>query len=119
MSKFIDIFSNQRTKEMGVKLKGIIESQLDNIEENIVGGAKVKLALYSRNGSSNVLCGIQEGKDESCMLYVHHIDSIDHDRLAFSGSGKHAKRIRFNSINEIIEDDIKWILAKVEENAPY
>ncbi len=119
MEDFNQIFRSSKAKEMGNKLKGIIESYFDNIEGNIVGGAKVKLVLYSRNGKNNVLCGIQEGNNESCMLYVHHIDEINHERLKFSGKGKHAKRIKFNDVGEMIEDDIKWVLSKVNENAPY
>lgn len=119
MENFNQIFKSSKANEMGNKLKKIIESSFNNIEGSIVGGAKVKLVLYSRNGNNNVLCGIQEGNNESCMLYVHHIDKIDHERLKFSGKGKHAKRIKFNHIDEILEDDIKWLLSKVNNNAPY
>jgi len=119
-NQFLAIFKEgSEAQKMGLKLKKIIESFFEDTEENISGGAKVKLALYSRNGKHNVLCGIQEGNDESCMLYVHHIDKINHERLKFSGKGKHAKRIKFNNTEDIIEDDIEWLLAKVNENAPF
>jgi homoserine kinase len=119
MENFNQIFKSPKSHKMGVKLKEIIESHFDNIEGNIYGGAKVKLVLYSRNGKNNVLCGIQEGSNESCMLFVHHVDEINHERLKFSGKGKHAKRIKFNAIDDIIEEDIKWLLSKVNENAPF
>ncbi|WP_378184146.1 hypothetical protein [Aquimarina sp. SS2-1] len=119
MDDFNQIFKSSKAREMGIQLKKIIESHLDGIEENILGGAKVKLVLYTRNGKNNVLCGIQEGSNESCMLYVHHIKEIDHERLKFSGKGKHAKRIKFTDSNEIREDDVKWLLLKVNENAPF
>ena len=119
MENFNQIFKSAKANKIGNKLKGIIESYFDNVEGNIVGGAKVKLVLYSRNGKNNVLCGIQEGTNESCMLYVHHIDELNHDRLKFSGKGKHAKRITFNSTEDIMEEDIKWLLSKVNENAPF
>ncbi|WP_299211547.1 hypothetical protein [uncultured Aquimarina sp.] len=119
MEDFNQMFKSSKAKEMGIKLKEIIELYMDNIEENILGGAKVKLALYTRNGKNNVLCGIQEGSNESCMLYVHHIEEINHERLTFSGKGKHAKRIKFSDIKEIKEDDIKWLLSKINENAPF
>lgn len=119
MEKFNQIFKSSKAREMGVKLKNIIESYFDNVEGNIVGGAKVKLILYSRNGKNNVLCGIQEGSGQSCFFYVHHVDQINHERLKFSGKGKHAKRIKFTKIDDIIEDDIKWLLSKVNENAPF
>ena len=113
------IFKSSKAKEMGIKLNDIVESYFDDIEANIVGGAKVKLILYSRNGKNNVLCGIQEGSDESCLFYVHHVDRINHERLKFSGKGKHAKRIKFTDAKDIIEDDIKWLLSEVNENAPF
>lgn len=119
MENFNQIFKSTKAREMGVKLRQIIETHFTNIDGNIVGGAKVKLVLYSRNGENNVLCGIQEGSDESCMLYVHHIDTISHERLKFSGKGKHAKRIKFYNPDEIMEDDIRWLLSKVNENAPF
>lgn len=53
------------------------------------------------------------------MLYVHHVDELNHERLKFSGKGKHAKRIKFVNIEEIIEEDIQWLLALVNENSPY
>lgn len=119
MENFDQIFKSPKAKEMGLKLKDIVESYFDNIEGNIVGGAKVKLILYSRNGKNNILCGIQEGSDESCMFYVHHVDQINHERLKFSGKGKHTKRIKFIDAKDIMEDDIKWLLSKVNENAPF
>ncbi len=113
MENFNEIFRSAKAKEMGMKLKNIVESYFDNIEGYVVGGAKVKLALFSRNGKNNVLCGIQEGSNESCMFYVHHVDKINHERLKFSGKGKHAKRIKFDNVQEIIEEDIHWLLSKV------
>ncbi len=119
MEAFNQIFKSQTTLKMGIKLKTIIEDTFEDIEENMMGGAKVKLTLYTRGGKNNVLCGIQEGTNESCFLYVHHIDKIDHPRLKFSGKGKHAKRVKFQSLEEIIEGDIQWLLSKVNERAPY
>jgi len=119
MKNFNDIFKSPKSKEIGIKLKNIVESYFDDIEENVVGGSKVKLVLYSRNGKNNVLCGIQEGSNDSCMLYVHHIDKLEHKRLKFSGKGKHAKRIKFNDVSEILEEDITWLFSKVNENAPF
>lgn len=119
MENFDQLFQSSKAREIGIQLKRIVESYFDNIEANISGGAKVKLVLYSRNGKNNVLCGIQEGSNDSCMLYVHHISEIQHDRLKFSGKGKHAKRIKFHHADEVVESDIEWLLSKVNENAPF
>jgi len=84
MSTFTQIFKSDKVKEMAVRLKEIIIDQFEDIEENILGGAKVKLVLFTRGGSNNVLCGIQEGSKNSCMLYVHHLEQISHPRIKFS-----------------------------------
>ena len=110
---------NSKAQQMGLTLRELILNHFTDIEESVHGGAKVKLTLYTRGGKNNVLCGIQEGKEDSCMLYVHHVESIKHERLKFSGSGKHAKRIRFTNISEIIDEDIRWLLSQVETNAPF
>lgn len=119
MEHFDQLFKSAKALAMGLELKRIIESHLDNLEATIAGGAKVKLLLYSRGGKNNVLCGIQEGSGESCMLYVHHVAQIEHERLKFSGKGRHAKRIKFNALEEIVEADVRWLLDKVEDGAPY
>ena len=119
MDAFNQMFKSPKSKKMGIKLKRIVESYFDQIEESIVGGAKVKLALYSRDGKDKVLCGIQEGSNDSCMFYVHHVDDLKHERLKFSGKGKHAKRIKFNEVQDILEDDINWLLSKVIEKTPF
>mgnify|MGYP006282752155 CR=1 FL=1 len=97
------------------ELQAIVRKVFPNAEEGYYGGAKVKLVLYSQGGSKNVLCGIQEGKHNSSLLYVHHLDKIEHERLKFSGKGKHAKQVRFDSIEAIIDEDIEWLLERVKD----
>ncbi|WP_299121783.1 DUF1801 domain-containing protein [uncultured Winogradskyella sp.] len=110
---------NSKAQQIGLKLRTIVLEFFSNIEENFYGGSKVKMTLYSRNGSNNVLCGIQQSANDTCMLYVHHVDNISHEKLKFSGKGKHAKRVKFESIDEVSEDDIKWLLQQVNDNAPF
>ncbi|WP_299333387.1 hypothetical protein [uncultured Psychroserpens sp.] len=110
---------NSEAQKIGLKLRDIVISFFPEAKESIVGGAKVKLALYTRNGTNNVLCGIQQAANDTCMLYVHHVDSISHERLKFSGKGKHAKRIKFENASDVMEGDITWLLKQVNENAPY
>lgn len=120
MEEFKNIFvKDSAAMKMGLLLRKLVYESFPDIEESIVGGAKVKLALYSKGGKDKVLCGIQEAKGDTCMLYVHHVDSISHDRLKFSGSGKHAKRIKFSDVKEIINDDIAWLLSLAKKNSPY
>ena len=120
LEKFKGIFAeNTQALKMGIVLRQWVYESLPGIDESIVGGAKVKLALYSRGGSNNVLCGIQEGKGDTCLLYVHHIQQLSHERLRFSGKGKHAKRITFSDEKEMLHADIVWLLSLVNTNAPY
>lgn len=117
---FLELFEpNSQALSMGLALRELVFSSFSGIDESIIGGAKVKLALYSRGGKNNVLCGIQQGAGDSCMLYVHHVDTISHNRLKFSGSGKHAKRIKFLDENEIFEEDITWLFKLVKDKAPF
>ena len=116
--KFENCFSKE-VLPIAIKLRSIVQSKFPDANEGFYGGAKVKLVLYSQGGPNNVLCGIQEGKDHSCFLYVHHLDNINHERLKFSGKGKHAKRVKFESIDEVSVDDVKWLLDRVEEKAPF
>jgi len=120
LEEFINMFTeDSKALQMGLKLRELIFAFFSNIEESIAGGAKVKLALYSRGGKNQVICGIQEGSGDTCMLYVHHLDSISHERLKFSGKGKQAKRIQFTDENEIYPEDIQWLFSKVDKKSPY
>ena len=111
--------SGSEALKMGLKLRELILLFFSDIEESIIGGAKVKLALYSRGGKNNLLCGIQPGKDDSCMLYVHQVQAISHERLKLIGKGKHSKQIKFNQADEINEDDINWLFGLINEKASF
>ncbi|WP_299223064.1 hypothetical protein [uncultured Psychroserpens sp.] len=111
--------SDSEAQKIGLKLRAIVVNCFPEAEEAIIGGARVKLALYSRNGTNNVLCGIQQAINDTCMLYVHYVDNINHERLKFSGKGKYAKRIKFKSVNEVIENDVKSLLQRVNKSAPF
>ncbi|WP_350284645.1 hypothetical protein [uncultured Croceitalea sp.] len=119
-AEFSTIFEPGSTAlKIATKLRELVFSSFSDIDETLSGGAKVKLVLYSRGGKNNVLCGIQLSKDGACMLYVHHVPTIAHERLKFSGSGKHAKRIKFFNEDEVLSEDIVWLFRQVEKNAPF
>ncbi len=106
---------NSEAKKIAENIRKLIAATFQNIEEKVYGGAKVKLALYSEVDTKLTLCGLQEGKEDSCMLYVHHVPVLDHPRLEYSGKGKHAKTIRFTSVHEVVDEDIVWLFNKVKE----
>lgn len=101
-------------QKIALKLRTLVHKTLKDIEENIYGGAKVALALYSRKGT--VLCGIHPSGD-ACLFYVHHLKVLNHDRLKFEGKGKHAKQIRFHSVKDVHDTDIVWLLREIEKHA--
>ncbi|NNC50286.1 MAG: DUF1801 domain-containing protein [Flaviramulus sp.] len=111
--------SRSKALKMGLRLRELILSFFLEIDESIIGGTKIKLALYSRGGKNNLLCGIQQGKNDSCMLYVHHVLEISHERLNLIGKGKHSKQIKFNNLDEINEKDINWLFGLIDEKAPF
>ncbi len=118
--QFSDIFeSDSEAEKLGLKLRSYVLDVFPNAEESIYGGSKVKLALYSIGNKKNVICGIQQAKNDSCLLYVHHIDSLTHDRLKFTGKGKNAKSIRFHDQKDVLRDDILWLLREIKEAAPF
>ena len=120
LTEFKQVFpSNSEALAIALQLRTLVFEVLGNVEENFVGGKKVRLILYSRGGPSNVLCGIQEGKNDTCFLYVHHLPVLNHPRLFYSGKGKHAKRITFTEQSDINREDITWLLHQVEENSPF
>ena len=96
------------------KLRNIIFSTLTDIEENIYGGKKVQNALYSKGGPRNVVCGIQTN-DDYCIFYLHKTDQVDTGDLKLEGSGKHAKHIKFHSVDEIEVQLIQKVLNNIYE----
>ncbi len=117
--EFVNMFKAAASLVMGLKLRELVLECLGDVDETIGGGVKVKLALYSKGKPNNVFCGIQPAKNGFCIFYVHYVSDISHERLRFSGKGKHAKSIKFESEADILEKDILWLLSQVKANAPF
>ncbi len=66
-----------------------------------------------------MLCALQRGASNSCYFYVHHLPTMVHERLKYSGKGKHAKRIKLTSLDEFRDEDIEWVLDRVAAAAPF
>ena len=116
---FDDMISShpKKTQAMALKLRNLVQNSLVDTEEQIVGGAKVGLALYTDSETNKVLCGVQP-TDGACLLYVHHIKNFKHPRMKLEGRGKHAKHIRFQSMDDVREEDVRWVLSEVEKLLP-
>lgn len=70
---------------MALVIRDSVQAIFPHAQEGFYGGAKVKMVLYSIESPNQVICGIQTGKEDSCILYVHHINELNHPRLAFGG----------------------------------
>lgn len=64
--------------------------------ENVYGGAKVGIALYSIGAPHKVLCGIQPGRGQ-CLLYVHYVTEVDAPHLRLEGTGKNNRHLKFSA----------------------
>ncbi len=106
----------KKTQAMAKRLRKLVMDVLANPEEQIVGGAKVGLALYTDGETNSVMCGVHPSGDK-CLLYVHHIADLDHPRLKLEGEGKRARHIKFRSVDDILDEDVRWVLSEVEKRA--
>jgi hypothetical protein len=106
----------KKTQAMAKRLRKLVLKALANPEEQIVGGAKVGLALYTDGETNSVMCGVHPSGDK-CLLYVHHIADLKHPRLKLEGEGKRARHIKFHSIKDIKDEDVRFVLSEVEKRA--
>jgi len=106
----------KKTQAIAKRLRKLVMDVLANPEEQIVGGAKVGIALYTDGETNSVMCGVHPSGDK-CLLYIHHIAELDHPRLKLEGKGKRARHIKFRSVNDILDDDVRWVLTEVEKRA--
>jgi hypothetical protein len=97
------------------RLRSIVTDVLGarGIDEGIYGGAAVALALYSRGGTANVLCGISPAADH-CKLFVHYLRRLDHPTWVLQGTGKHALHIKLARAADVVTTDVAAILREVE-----
>jgi hypothetical protein len=68
--------------------------------ENIYGGAKIGIALYSIGAGNKVLCGIQPARGQ-CLFYIHHVTETDAPELLLQGTGKNNRHLKFKAPPEI------------------
>ncbi len=95
---FEDVLVNapEPTRGVAVRLRELVLNALPGVVENVYGGGKVRLALYSAGGPGKVVCGIQVSGD-NCLLYLHHVAAADCPALTLEGQGKHAKHVKVSS----------------------
>lgn len=109
MMTFKDILTDQPEylQNIANEVRKLILKTDESIEENIYGGAKVKMSLYSIGGTDNVLYGIGFGKDH-VKLYLHHTDKpgADTTGLKLEGKGKHARTVKIKELDKTLKQHL-------------
>lgn len=100
------------------RLREVVREVLPGYDENIYGGAKTSIALYSHGGPNRVLCGIQSSGDD-CLFYIHHAFHLSHPEIQFDGKGKHARHIRYASPAEVRREPLAWLLHEAQRKSGY
>lgn len=96
-------------QRLAERLRDVVRSALPDARENIHGGAKVGMALYSLENENDVVCAIQPAADR-CMLYIHRVSADDSPDLRLEGKGKSNRHIKFRSADEIDPAPIRALL---------
>lgn len=93
------------------RLRDLVREVLPEADENIYGGEKVGMALYSIGGADNLVCGIGLGS-YYCLLFVHNINELTHPELRLEGRGKSNRHIKFFEVEEIDPRSVKWLIGE-------
>jgi hypothetical protein len=75
-------------------LRTTILREFPQVEENIYGGTRVAMALYSVGGTDAVALGIQPG-DRFVKLFIHDPEHLGPSSFKLEGRGKHMRHIKF------------------------
>lgn len=111
---FPDLLETQpdEVQRVARRLRGLVIETLSDVVESVVGGEKAGLAIYKRNGSAEVVCGIQPVGD-ACLLHVQNVEPRDGDRLELQGTGKNARHVRFETLVDVTHDDVRGLLQRL------
>lgn len=83
-------------RESATTLRTLILEAMPEAHEDVSGGLKFAMALYSLGQPTNVACGLQPTA-EHCKLYLHHVRPGDVNGLRLEGSGKNARHVKVAS----------------------
>jgi hypothetical protein len=93
----------------------MVENILPEVDENVSGGKKMGMALYSFKNPNNVICGIQP-TETMCKLYFHGWKALKKKGYELEGSGKNVRHIKLRSeadLNPEIVEEMLVIVKKV------
>jgi hypothetical protein len=83
----------------------------------VYGGAKVGIALYSIEGTTNVLYGIQP-REDGCLLYVHYVTEKDSSTLKLQGKGNGNRHVKFGLKDRVPDVAVRNLLRLARERLP-
>lgn len=109
---FEDVIGEQPgpMREIARQLRQLIFDLIPGVSENVYGGSKVQVVLYSLGGPTKTLCGIQPASDE-CLLYLHHVTPDDSQTLLIEGEGKHSQHVRIDAMTNLVVRDVRRLLT--------
>jgi hypothetical protein len=96
------------------RLRELVTRLEPNAIENVYGGTKIGIALYSIGAANKVLCGIQPARGQ-CLLYIHHVTEADAPDLPLMGAGKNNRHLKFTAPPEIDAKAIGALLRVARE----
>lgn len=103
----------EEIKNITSRLQEIIMDTLPGVDENISGGNKMGMALYSFGNPNNVICGIQP-TETMCKLFFHGWKELKKRGFKLEGSGKNARHVKLRTESEFQSEIIVEMLVIVK-----
>lgn len=100
-------------QKVALCLQKTIKDTLPEVSENVSGGKKMGMALYSFENANNVICGIQP-TEKMCKLYFHGWKELAKKGFEVEGSGKNARHIKLGSESDFNPKKIEEMLVVVK-----
>lgn len=100
-------------KKIALRLQKSIMDILPDIDENISGGKKMGMALYSFGNPNNVICGLQPTKT-MCKFYFHAWKELKKQGFKLEGSGKNARHVKLRKESEFQPEIIEEMLMIIK-----
>lgn len=103
----------EEIQNISLHLKKRIKDTLPEVDENVSGGKKMAMALYSFDNPNNVICGIQP-TETMCKLFFHGWKELEKKGFEIEGSGKSARHIKVRSESDLQPEIIEEMLVIVK-----
>jgi hypothetical protein len=98
------------SREIARQLRQLIFDLIPGVSETAYGGSKVQLLLYSIDGPTKPICGLQPN-GTGCLLYLHHVTPDDQQTLLIQGQGKHSQHVRVEDMTNSTVRDVRRLVT--------